>query len=80
MNFLELQNMELLTKDDDWRDKAYNLPFTQTTLLEIFFGVYGIMGILISVFSNNPIFVPIIALQTIGFFYIALHEFLSFKI
>ena len=61
----------IVTKKDDWKDKAYNLPFTQTTLLEIFFGVYGIMGIFIAVFSNNPVFVPIIALQTIGFFFIA---------
>ena len=61
----------IVTKHDDWRDKAYNLPFTQTTLLEIFFGVYGILGIFIAIFSNNPIFVPIILIQTIGFFYIA---------
>ena len=61
----------IVTKQDDWRNKAYNLPFTQTTLLEIFFGVYGIMGIFIAIFSNNPVFVPIIALQAIGFFYIA---------
>ena len=61
----------IVTKQDDWRDKAYNLPFTQTTLLEIFFGVYGIMGIFIAIFSNNPVFVPIITLQSIGFFYIA---------
>jgi len=61
----------IVTKEDDWRDKAYNLPFTQTTLLEIFFGVYGVMGIFISIFSNNPVFVPIIALQAIGFFFIA---------
>ena len=61
----------IVTKEDDWKDKAYNLPFTQTTLLEIFFGVYGIMAIFIAIFSNNPIFVPIITLQAIGFFYIA---------
>ena len=61
----------IVTKKDDWKGKAYNLPFTQTTLLEIFFGVYGIMGIFIAIFSNNPVFVPIIALQTIGFFFIA---------
>ena len=29
------------------------------------------MGIFISIFSNNPMFVPIIGLQTVGFFYIA---------
>jgi len=61
----------IVTKKDDWRDKAYNLPFTQTTLLEIFFGVYGMMGIFISIFSNNPVFVPIIGIQTLGFFYIS---------
>ena len=69
--FLRTPKYGIITKDDDWRNKAYNLPFTQTTLLEIFFGVYGIMAIFISIFSNNPIFVPIIALQTIGFFFIA---------
>ena len=40
-------------------------------MLEIFFGVYGIMGIFIAIFSNNPVFVPIIGLQAVGFFYIA---------
>jgi len=69
--FLRTPKYGIVTKDDDWKNKAYNLPFTQTTLLEIFFGVYGIMGIFISIFSNNPMFVPIIALQTIGFFFIA---------
>ena len=69
--FLRTPKYGIVSKEDDWKDKAYNLPFTQTTLLEIFFGVYGIMGIFIAIFSNNPIFVPIIALQTIGFFFIA---------
>ena len=69
--FLRTPKYGIITKSDDWRNKAYNLPFTQTTLLEIFFGVYGIVGIFISIFSNNPVFVPIIFLQTLGFFYIA---------
>ncbi|MSV33696.1 MAG: glycosyltransferase [Nitrosarchaeum sp.] len=69
--FLRTPKYGIINKEDDWRDKAYNLPFTKTTLLEIFFGVYGLMGILISIFSNNPVFAPIIGLQTIGFFYIS---------
>ena len=69
--FLRTPKYGIINKDDDWRNKAYNLPFTQTTLLEIFFGVYGVMAIFIAIFSNNPIFVPIIGLQAIGFFYIA---------
>lgn len=69
--FLRTPKYGIINKADDWRDKAYNLPFTKTTLLEIFFGVYGLLGILISIFSNNPIFAPIIGIQTLGFFYIA---------
>lgn len=69
--FLRTPKYGIVNKEDNWRDKAYNLPFTKTTLLEIFFGIYGLMGILISIFSNNPVFAPIIGLQTIGFFYIS---------
>ena len=69
--FLRTPKYGVLKKKDDWKDNAYNLPFSQVTLLELFFGVYGILGIFIAIFSNNPVFVPIIALQAIGFFYIA---------
>ncbi len=69
--FLRTPKYGIIKKTDDWRDKAYNLPFTKTTLLEIFFGIYGIMGILIAIFSNNPIFAPLIGLHVVGFFYIA---------
>ncbi|KFM21891.1 putative cellulose synthase 2 protein [Marine Group I thaumarchaeote SCGC AAA799-B03] len=69
--FLRTPKYGVLKKKDDWKDNAYNLPFSQVTLLEIFFGVYGMLGIFVAIFSNNPIFVPIIALQTVGFFYIA---------
>jgi len=69
--FLRTPKFGIVKKTDDWRDKAYNLPFTKTTLLEIFFGVYGLVGILVSIFTNNPIFAPIIGVQTVGFFYIA---------
>jgi len=69
--FLRTPKYGIIKNTDDWRDKAYNLPFTKTTLLEIFFGIYGLLGILIAIFSSNPIFSPIIGLQAVGFFYIA---------
>ena len=69
--FLRTPKFGIVRKDDDWKNKAYNLPFTPTTLLEIFFGVYGVLGLFVAIFSNNPIFVPIIGLQIVGFFYIA---------
>lgn len=69
--FLRTPKYGIIKKQDDWRDKAYNLPFTQTTLLEIFFGVYGALGIMIALFSSQPIFAVIISIQTLGFFYVA---------
>ncbi len=69
--FLRTPKYGILKNSDDWRNNAYNLPFSKVTLLEIFFGVYGILGILISIFSKNPFFAPIIGIQTVGFFYIA---------
>ncbi len=69
--FLRTPKFGIIKNDDDWRDKAYALPFTKTTLLELFFGVYGIVGIFIAIFSNNSVFVPILGIQVIGFLYIA---------
>jgi cellulose synthase/poly-beta-1,6-N-acetylglucosamine synthase-like glycosyltransferase len=69
--FLRTPKYGIVNKSDDWRNKAYNLPFTKTTLLELFFGVYGLIGILVSIFSKNAVFAPIIAIPTIGFFYVA---------
>jgi len=69
--FLRTPKYGIIKNSDAWRDKAYNLPFTKTTLLEIFFGIYGLFGILVAIFSNNPVFVPILGLHAVGFFYIA---------
>lgn len=69
--FLRTPKYGIISKQDNWKDKAYNLPFTKTTLLELFFGIYGLAGIMIAIFSKNPIFVPIIGIQTVGYLYIA---------
>ena len=69
--FLRTPKFGVIKKGDKWKDKSYVLPFTKTTLLEIFFGLYGTIAIFISIFSGNPIFVPILLIQTIGFIYIA---------
>lgn len=61
----------IVKKWEDWRGKDYVLPFTKTTLLEIFFAGYGIVGIFISIFNGNAVYAPLLALQTSGFIYIA---------
>lgn len=60
-----------LKSKDDWKDNAYNLPFTRVTLMELFFAVYGILGIMVAILHNHPMFAPIIAVQTIGYFYVS---------
>ena len=69
--FLRTPKYGVLKDRDDWKENAYNLPFSQVTLLEIFFGVYGMIGIFIAITTSNMVFAPIIGLQTAGFFYIA---------
>jgi hypothetical protein len=69
--FLRTPKFGILKKGHGWRDKSYALPFTKTSLLELFFSLYGCIAIFISIFSSNPIFIPIVAVQTVGFIYVA---------
>jgi cellulose synthase/poly-beta-1,6-N-acetylglucosamine synthase-like glycosyltransferase len=69
--FLRTPKFGILKKQQGWRNKSYALPFTRMSLLELFFSLYGCIAIFISIFSSNPIFVPIVVLQTIGFTYVA---------
>ena len=69
--FLRTPKFGITKKGEDWRDKVYALPFTKTTLLEIFFAAYGIVGIFIAIFSGNQVYAPILAIQTAGFIYIS---------
>ena len=68
--FLRTPKFGIVKRGENWKNKSYALPFTKTTLLEIFFGLYGCIAVFISIFSGNSIFVPIIVIQTIGFIYI----------
>ena len=54
----------------DWKENAYNLPFTKVTLLELFFAIYGVLGVMVSLLEGYGVFAPIIAIQTIGYFYV----------
>jgi len=69
--FLRTPKFGIVKRNDDWRNKAYVLPFTKTTLLEIFFAIYGSMGIFIAISSGNAIFAPMLIIPTIGFIYVA---------
>lgn len=69
--FLRTPKFGVVKRTDSWKNKEYVLPFTKTTLLEIFFAIYGITAVFVSIFSNNPIFAPMMAVPTIGFIYVA---------
>jgi cellulose synthase/poly-beta-1,6-N-acetylglucosamine synthase-like glycosyltransferase len=69
--FLRTPKFGIVNQSDNWRNKEYVLPFTKTTLLEIFFAIYGCMAVFISIFTGNPVYTPMIAIPTIGFIYVA---------
>src|SRR5574341_523445 len=69
--FLRTPKFGIVKRGEDWRGKEYVLPFTKTTLLEIFFAVYGVVSIFVAIFSGNGLYAPLIAMPTIGFIYVA---------
>ena len=69
--FLRTPKFGIVNSSDDWKNKEYVLPFTKTTLLEIFFAIYGCMAVFISIFTGNSLYAPMIAIPTIGFIYVA---------
>jgi cellulose synthase/poly-beta-1,6-N-acetylglucosamine synthase-like glycosyltransferase len=68
--FLRTPKFGVVKRSDRWRDKDYVLPFNRTTLLEIFFSLYGCLSAFICIYSGNISFLPIILLQTIGLIYV----------
>jgi len=69
--FLRTPKFGIVNKGEDWKNKEYVLPFTKTTLLEIFFAIYGCLAVFISIFTGNSLYAPMIAIPTIGFIYVA---------
>jgi cellulose synthase/poly-beta-1,6-N-acetylglucosamine synthase-like glycosyltransferase len=69
--FLRTPKFGIVNKGDDWRHKEYVLPFTKTTLLEIFFAIYGCMAVFIALSSGNVVYAPMMAIPTVGFIYVA---------
>lgn len=69
--FLRTPKFGIVNRGDDWRHKEYVLPFTKTTLLEVFFAIYGSMAVFIAIASGNAVFAPMMAVPTIGFIYVA---------
>jgi cellulose synthase/poly-beta-1,6-N-acetylglucosamine synthase-like glycosyltransferase len=77
--FLRTPKFGIMEKNQEWRNNKYVLPFTKTTLLEIFFSAYGCIAIAICLLSGNPILVPLIAIQTIGFIFVAFLSIIQSK-
>jgi cellulose synthase/poly-beta-1,6-N-acetylglucosamine synthase-like glycosyltransferase len=69
--FLRTPKFGVVEKKQKWESQSYVLPFTKTTVIEIFFSIYGCVALIISLMSGNPLFMPVIALQTFGFMYVA---------
>ncbi|HEX2013958.1 MAG TPA: glycosyl transferase, partial [Nitrososphaera sp.] len=69
--FLRTPKFGIVNKGDDWKHKEYVLPFTKTTLLEIFFAIYGCMAVFITLASGNVAFAPMLIVPTVGFIYVA---------
>ena len=52
--FLRTPKFGIMEKNQEWRNNKYVLPFTKTTLLEIFFSIYGCVTIAIYCTNWKP--------------------------
>jgi cellulose synthase/poly-beta-1,6-N-acetylglucosamine synthase-like glycosyltransferase len=69
--FLRTPKFGIVKKGESWKNNEYALPFNKTSLLEVFFGLYGCISIFIAILTGNAVFAPIMIIQTFGFIYIA---------
>lgn len=61
----------IVSKGDTWREKKYLIPFSWVASGEIALVAYGIVVILIALIKRSFLLVPNIAVQTLGFLYVA---------
>ena len=69
--FLRTPKFGIVKKGERWKNNEYALPFNKTSLLEVFFGLYGCISIFVAILTGNAVFAPIMIIQTFGFIYIA---------
>ncbi len=61
----------ILGKSDTWREKKYHVSFSWIAGGEIGLAAYGVLVILMSLIKRSFLLVPNIAVQTLGFVYVA---------
>jgi cellulose synthase/poly-beta-1,6-N-acetylglucosamine synthase-like glycosyltransferase len=61
----------MLTKRDNWKEKKYQTPFSWIAAGEMGLASYGVIVILMALIKGSFLLIPNIAVQTLGFLYIA---------
>ncbi len=73
-DFIRTPKFGMLNKDENWKQKTYKSKnnFTLTQWLELFFGMYSFLGLIISIINGHHFTVPFFLLYSSAFFYIFL--------
>ena len=61
----------MLTKRDKWKEKKYQTPFSWIAAGEMGLASYGMVVILMALIKGSFLLVPNLAVQTLGFLYVA---------
>jgi Glycosyl transferase family 2 len=59
-----------IEKKDLSRDKLYRLPFNPLAIVELFFGLYSLTGLILFLFFSKNLISPFLFIYTVGFFYV----------
>jgi len=74
--FVRTPKYGIKQKQDSWFGKHYSIPASAVSVLEFFFGVYSLTGLLMFLLFSKYLVSPFLLIYTAGFFYVF---FLSVK-
>jgi hypothetical protein len=57
-------------RGDSWHGKRYSLPFNSISIIELFFGLYSLTGLILFLFLSKYFISPFLFIYTVGFFYV----------
>jgi len=68
--FVRTPKYGIQRRSDTWNDKKYAIPLNPLSMVELFLGLYSLLGLILFVRLSKFLVCPFLLIYTIGFFYV----------
>ena len=69
-SFVRTPKYNIRCRADQWKGKCYTVPLGPLCIIELFFGLYSLTGLLMFLFFSRYLVSPFLLIYTAGFFYV----------